>query len=103
MSLRQDIEERLGELPGLERRRSRWEPGEAYFVGDREIAHFHGDGRMDIRLTKERIRELKSEGGLDPRVQTRGASAHWATLRLDGPRDLPLALALVEEAIRANG
>jgi hypothetical protein len=84
------------------RRPSRWGHTHAYFVGDREIAHFHGDQRIDVRLTKERIRELVSEGAFDERVKTRGPSAEWVAVRVAGVRDLALALFLVREAVHAN-
>jgi hypothetical protein len=58
---------------------------------------------MDVRLTKERIRELKEEGALDARVKTRGASANWAAVEIAQESDVPYAILLVEEAIRANG
>lgn len=102
MSIRGDLEGRLAEVPGLVRRRSRFGDAFSYFVGDREIAHFHGDGRLDVRLTRQRIREMKTGGTLDSRVQTRGPSADWATLPLADARDLLLALELVEDATRAN-
>jgi luciferase-like monooxygenase len=102
MSVRADLELRLQGYPGLVRRPSRFGDAYSYFVGDREIAHFHGDGRMDIRLTHQRIREMKDEGILDQRVRTRGPSADWASLPLAEPRELSLALELIEEAIRAN-
>lgn len=102
MSVREDLERKLLDNPGLNRRRSRYGDAYSYFVGDREIAHFHGDGRMDVRLTHQRIREMKADGTLDRRVKTRGPSANWATLPLDEPRELVLALELIEEAIRAN-
>lgn len=102
MADRSELEAKLKEVPGLARRRSRFGDAFSYFLGDREIAHFHGDGRMDVRLTRERIREMKSDGTLDSRVRTRGPSAHWATVPLADARDVALALALVEEAMRAN-
>ena len=89
-------------LPGLERRPSRYGDSLSYFVGDREIAHFHGESRMDVRLTKGEIRRLKSEQGLDNRVRTRGASAEWAEVHVTELKDIPYAISLVEEAIRAN-
>jgi hypothetical protein len=58
---------------------------------------------MDIRLTRQLIRERKADGALDPRVRTRGPSADWATVPLDEVRDLALALELVEDAMRSNG
>lgn len=102
MSVREELERRFGEIPELTRRKSRFGDAYSFFVGDREIAHFHGDGRIDIRLTRLRIREMKADGSLDPRVKTRGASAEWATLPLTGARDIALATELIGEAIRAN-
>lgn len=102
MPPREELERRLAEVPNLIRRRSRFGNAYAYFVGSREIAHFHGDGRMDVRLTRQRIREMKGEEVLDPRVRTRGPSADWATVPLDDGRVIPLAVELVEEAMRAN-
>jgi hypothetical protein len=57
---------------------------------------------MDVRLTKERIGELKQEGVLDGRVQTRGPSANWAAVLVSKTSDVPYALQLVEDAMRAN-
>jgi hypothetical protein len=92
----------MQQLPELAHRPSRYGDALSYFVGNREIAHFHGDGRMDVRLTKERIRELKEKGTLDSRVKTRGPSANWAAVQVSQPSDIPYAIQLVEEAIRAN-
>jgi hypothetical protein len=103
VTVREDLERRLEGLAGLERRRSRFGHAFAYFVGDREVAHFHGDGRMDVRLTRELIRQLRTEGRLDPRVRTRGPSAEWVAVPVAETTDLELALVLVEEAVRANG
>ena len=102
MTLRAELEQKLCELPGLNRRRSRFGDQFSFFLGSREIAHFHGDGRMDVRLTRQWIREAKTGGTLDPRVRTRGPTADWATVPLLDPRDLNLAASLVEEAMRAN-
>lgn len=86
----------------MSHRASRFGDSKSYFVADREVAHFHGDQRMDVRLTKERIRLLKEEGSLDVRVRTRGRYAEWASLPLLDERDLALAVEMVLEAIRAN-
>lgn len=102
MSARAGLERRLQDLPLLTRRKSRFGDSQSYFLADREIAHFHGDERMDVRLTRERIRELKADGALDSRVRTRGPSADWASVRVSDAGDVPLAVQLVEEAIRAN-
>jgi Family of unknown function (DUF5519) len=102
VAVRGELERKLLKIPGLARHDSRWGHGHAYFVGDREVAHFHGDERMDVRLTKEVIRLRTSEHGFDERVRTRGPSAEWATVRVAEARDVPLALSLVEEAVRAH-
>jgi hypothetical protein len=102
MSVREELARRLATLPGLEKRPSHYGDSGSYFVGEREIAHFHGDSRMDLRLTKEEIRRLKSEQALDHRVRTRGPSAEWAEVHLTELNDIPYAISLVEEAIRAN-
>jgi hypothetical protein len=101
--VRTDLEQKLLEIPGVTRRPSRWGSSHAYFTGDREIAHFHGDQRMDVRLTSVRIRELKAEGALDERVTTRGPSAEWVAVRVVGARDVAFAVSLVQEAVQANG
>jgi Luciferase len=102
MSIRSELERRLTEVPGVIRRRSRHGDSLSYYVGEREIAHFHGDERMDVRLTKELIRQRKTERSLDPRVRTRGPSAEWVAVSVTGAQDIALALELVEEAVRAN-
>jgi hypothetical protein len=102
MTVREELERRLTALPGLEKRPSRYGDSKSYCVGGREIAHFHGDTRMDLRLTKEEIRRLKSERVLDHRVRTRGPSAEWAEVHVVELEDIPYAMSLVEEAIRAN-
>jgi len=100
--VRAELERRLAELPGLTRRPSRFGDSFSYFVAEREIAHFHGDARMDVRLTREAIPELKAAGRLDGRVRTRGPSAQWASVTLGSTSDIAYAVELVEEAVRAN-
>jgi hypothetical protein len=100
--IRDALEELLVQRPGLARRPSRYGDHRSYFVGTREIAHFHGDGRMDVRLTSELIRDLKKRGVLDPRVSTRGPAAQWATVPLEDEADIDLALEMVDLAMQAN-
>lgn len=100
--VRRALEKQLQQLPGLTRHPSRYGDGRSYFVGDREIAHFHGDQRIDLRLTKERLREMRAEAPLDPRIRTRGRSAEWASVHVGSSADVPFVLHLVETAIRAN-
>lgn len=102
MTVKEELERRLAALPGLVGRPSRYGHGVAFFTGGREIAHFHGTDRMDVRLTREEIRRRKAEGAFDPRVRTRGPSADWVEVHVEEARDIPYAVSLVEEAVRAN-
>jgi hypothetical protein len=102
MSVRDELERKLTEIPGVVRRPSRRGHGHTYFTGDREIAHFHGELRLDVRLTKERIRQRLAERAFDERVHIRGPSADWVAVTVVGGQDIALALSLVREAIRAN-
>lgn len=102
MSHREDLESRLAEIPGVVRRPARRGHGHTYFAGDREIAHFHGDERVDVRLRREWIRRLKAEHALDERVRTRGPTADWVAVNLRAADDLMLVVSLVREAVRTN-
>jgi Family of unknown function (DUF5519) len=102
VSPREESERKLADIPNPARRRPRLGNAHAFLGGEREIAHFHSDGRMDVRFTCQRIRELKMEGALGPRVRARGPSADWAAVSLQAGRDAPLAVELVEDAMRTN-
>ncbi len=102
MSVRALIERRLAAVPGLTARESRYGHGPAFYVGRREVVHFHGDGRMDVRLTAEVIRLRRREGGFDDRVTPEGGARDWVKVRVAAPSDVALAVDLAEEAVRAN-
>ncbi len=101
-ALREELEYRIAAVPGVERKVSRYGHGQSFAVGGREIVHFHGDSRMDVRLTREEIRKRKRDGTLDPRLIARGPGSEWVEIRILGPRDLAFALSIVEAAVRAN-
>lgn len=102
-SAQSEIDRRLAALPGLRRRTdSRWAEGASYDLGEREIAHFHSDGSLDVRLTREVIRQLKAAQELDGRIRTRGPSADWVKLPIHGSAEIELAVQTVELAMRAN-
>jgi hypothetical protein len=102
MSVRGDIERRLSSIPGLTPRESRYGHGLAFYVGRREVVHFHGDQRMDVRLTEGVIRQRRREGGLDDRVTPEGGAPNWVKVRVSDAKDIALAVVLAEEAVRAN-
>jgi hypothetical protein len=102
MSIRRDIERRLASLPGLTPRESRYGHGLAFYVGHREVVHFHGEERMDVRLTAVVIQRRRREGAFDDRVTPEGGAPNWVKVRLSGAKDVALAVLLVEDAVRAN-
>jgi hypothetical protein len=101
-TIREALERGLVAIPGVERRPSRYGDGLSYFTGAREIAHFHGDRRLDVRLTREELREFRAEGPIDQRLRTRGRVADWAEIQLEEMEDIPFALMIFERAVRAN-
>ena len=82
MTVRGEIERRLAEISGPTPRESRYGHGLAFYVGRRAVVHFHGDQRMDVRLTAEVIQRRTHEGGLDDRVSPEGGAPNWVKVRV---------------------
>jgi hypothetical protein len=101
-TIREALERGLVAIPGVERRPSRYGDGLSYFTGAHEIAHFHGDRRLDVRLARQELRELRAEGPIDQRLRTRGRVADWAEIHLAEVEEIPFALMMFERAVRAN-
>lgn len=102
-SARDEFDREAIAIRGVSRRAAtRHGHGYSYFAGDREIAHFHGDARVDIRLTSAVIRRRLADGGFDSRVRARSPTANWVAVDLGAPGALPLALGLLKEAVKAN-
>ena len=82
MSLKSDLVKKLELIPGLEDRPSAVSGGSAIFYHDKEIAHFHDNNEVDVRLTKKIIR---AEGLTHPegskRHPKRGPSSEWIELQ----------------------
>lgn len=76
--------------------------GPAVFVGKREVAHVDASWTLDIRLTKETIRERRSELREDDRVALRRNQSDWLEFSVRDPQDLAAAEALVVTAIESN-
>ena len=102
MSLRDDLAERILDLPGVHLRPSRFSDEEAFCVGRREFAHFHAGNELDLRLTRAVIRELREDLASNPKVTLRGSS-DWIEVRFPRRADLDAVLALVRRAVEASG
>ncbi|MET7286553.1 luciferase family protein [Streptomyces sp. NPDC005573] len=75
--------------------------GQAVSSAQGEIAHFHSDRDVDLRLTQRAIRRFaKDLSGSGPiRIVT---GSPWVTLRLDASSDVDLLLTLVSVALQAQ-
>ena len=102
-TLRQQLSEGILALDEwIETRPSRFGgQGDAFWIGRRELAHFHPCNELDLRLTKPVIRELKAELEADPRVSWR-ASSDWIEVRFSRKSHLEWVLELVARALAAN-
>ena len=73
--VRDELDGPLSEIPEIVRHPGRSGRGPSVSFGGREIAHFHDEQRLDVRLTGERIRQHLVERPFAERVRTRGPSA----------------------------
>lgn len=89
-------------MPGVRAGRSRWRGRVAYLLDEREVAHFHGSNEIDLRLTRDMIRERRAALRGDPRVGFRRGSSDWLTVKLRAPEDVEFVFDLFEELWRAS-
>ena len=66
-----------------------------------EVAHEHGPREIDLRLTREVIRELRVELRADPRIGFRQSPSDWITVAIESAEDAEFASELFERAWRA--
>lgn len=90
----------LERIEGLSAQPSRVAGGTALFFRGKEIAHFHHDRELDLRLTKKVIKEL---GLVHPERSTvhpkRAASSQWIEVRYESPSDVARVVELVRLAV----
>jgi hypothetical protein len=72
---------------------------DAFWVNGKQIAHFHGDDAMEIRLTKKVISELRARLRTEAGVTLRAGSSDWITVALE---DTALIRELAERAAAAH-
>src|SRR5260221_4205178 len=96
--VRQGLVARLSRLPGVMTGESMFGHGLAYWVNGTEIAHFEGDGIVEVRLTKAVIRGRRGELKVDPRVELRRSGADWIIVRFREPSDVDFVVDLVRRA-----
>lgn len=81
-----DLWERLLQIPGVEEGENSWGDDTALWVNAKQMANFHREGTLEIRLSRPVIRELKATLKDNPRVTLRGSS-DWVGFRYETGAD----------------
>lgn len=101
MKLKEKLISELEKMKGLESRPSKVAGGTALFYKNKEIAHFHHDNEVDLRLTKKII---KAEGLSHPEGSEfhhhRSKTCEWIELRYTKATQLPEVVRLFELATK---
>jgi Family of unknown function (DUF5519) len=96
------LDQRVQDLPGVRKGRSRFGGRWAYLIEAREIAHVHGPRELDLRLTREVIRDRRASLRADSRIGFRPGPSDWLSVRVRTSEDVEFAFELFEEAWRAS-
>ena len=83
-------------LPGVREGRHRF-GGFGFICEGHEFAHVHGNGLLDVKLTRERAAEIVAAGRAEAH-HVFGPSA-WVSFRLRTPEDCGAALGLLNIAV----
>jgi hypothetical protein len=95
-----DLADRLLAIPRLEEGPSTFGNKDiAYFVGGKQVAHFHGSRSIDIRLTKEIIKEVSSELA-KVKVIPRKSASDWVEIALTSKAENDLIIELIQRAAK---
>lgn len=93
------LEAAVLKIPGVRLTRHRL-GGLGFACGKREFAHVHGDGLLDVHLTRELAAAFVVEGRAEPH-HVFGPSA-WISFRLRVPEDCENALILLKASIEGT-
>ena len=98
--LKKDLVTALEKIPGLEDRPSKVSGGSAIFYHDKEIAHFHHDNEIDVRLTKKIIRKEGLNHYDDSTIHKhRSPSSEWIEIRFKTAKDVNEVVRLFKLAL----
>lgn len=99
-NLRKQLVEKLEAFEGLVDRPSTVAGGSAIFYHGREIAHFHNDNEIDVRLTKKIIKREGLSHPTDSEVHHhRSANSQWIELRFSRAEHLDEVVRLFKLAL----
>jgi hypothetical protein len=99
-SLKQKLLKRLEPIDGLTAEPSMVAGGTALFCRGKELAHFHHDNELDLRLTRKLIKSLGiSHPSGSVHHPARAASSQWIELRFHTVEEVDHVAELVRLAI----
>ncbi len=98
--IKNELIKKLEKIPGLEDRPSKVAGGSAIFFNGKEIAHFHHDNEIDVRLTNKTIRQEKLNHPTDSEIHKhRSPGSHWIEIRFTKSKDVDEVVRLFKLAI----
>jgi hypothetical protein len=100
--LQKQLWDELGQIPGMLEGESVFSSGPAHWVNGKQVAHFIDDERLELRLTKPVIRELRANLKDDPRVELRSSSSDWVIVRVASEADIEFVVGLARRAAEAH-
>ena len=100
MKLRDKLVIELEKIPGLEDRPSKVAGGSAIFFKGNEIAHFHHNNEIDVRLTKKVIRAEGLHHPSDSKFHQRNPNSEWIELRFRRQEHIAEVVRLFKLALR---
>jgi hypothetical protein len=101
-SLRRRVRTRLLAIDGVVEGGGAFTDGPAFWVNGKEVAHWHGDDALELRLTKRVISEQRARLKADPRIELRRNTSDWLMITVVSPKDVDLAVELAELAAAAH-
>lgn len=93
----EELEQRISKIPNVDLCLHRY-GGTGFMLKDREFAHLHGNGLVDIELTPALAAQAIKENGAQPHHVL--GSSRWISFWLNSPADVPRAFALIELACK---
>lgn len=92
----------LRKLDGVMESPGTFNDEDAFWVNGKEIAHFHGEHAIELRLTRKEIGARRTALREDPRIELRAGASDWITALFASMRDVAQVLDLAEVAAQAH-
>jgi hypothetical protein len=76
--------------------------GDAFWVNGKQIAQFHGEDAIELRITRAGWGTHRDRLKPDARVRRHGASSDWIDVRFASAGDVAFVLEMAEIAVSAH-